>query len=310
MKVRNLAIIAFAVLASSIVGQNPPGTKPVPDGEWILETINGARIAVDTGKLWSFQTTFPQGNVGQVTIPGPLSLQIIARDSAGPYNNITHTFSAECFQTHRYVNGILVSHNRAVQSLAVSDVLYSTTNFNQDLLTLWATAVAQQADKTYQSGTFKWVLKVTRQSTVLWTRELEFKIPDGYSWKPPGQDPGGANSPDPEVQRGFWEDLMRRLFVPSQASIQDLKDTLYQWSQWGPFGVFNALNNRMLGYSDTVQAAPEYKIGVWIPFFGNNEAAIDLSPYGDTIAFIRLLLVGMIWVVGTILMGRRVADRI
>lgn len=97
---------------------------------------------------------------------------------------------------------------------------------------------------------------------------------------------------DPVNQTSFWESI----FVPSEASIEQLQDAVEDLLSWGPFDlVRNPLFPSPSGYEGG-PISEDYKIefgigGTLVP--GVYE--IDGSPFADGIYFVRQIMVALLW---------------
>lgn len=114
-----------------------------------------------------------------------------------------------------------------------------------------------------------------------------------------GTDPsGGGITPDdlndqPVNQTGFWEGIFEGLFIPSEETLNTLRDTLMQWANWGPFGIITYLHTRSEEYSEGDQL--DYAFDVDLPMVGVTN--FDLNPWSTAIKAGRSIGAGFMWLV-------------
>lgn len=96
----------------------------------------------------------------------------------------------------------------------------------------------------------------------------------------------------------FWSSL----FVPQQESIDNLVNTCKNWANWGPFGVFTAVNTSFQEgniHTDSINTADNQNNGIlqrnYVIWFAGYP--MDLSAYRGLIQFVRLLMAGALWII-------------
>ena len=219
-------------------------------------------------------------------------------------SNGNETWELDCLQTQEYISGQLVNVPNGSRAIASFSAGWGNQVFDSNAFTSWANVVASK-DATWQTGVYVWKL-IGRNfgatiSTTTWTQVITKWNPTGGQSSPPA--PGGAQSPDPGVQTGFWQNLFRSLFVPQQESIDLVKAEAAKFATWGPFGLYNVLNGSL---NDVLSTNPNWSYlesGTKIlplPFGYSSGGArpyvlIDLAPYWDYIKWTRIVFAGCLW---------------
>lgn len=240
------------------------------------------------------------GGSGQM----PLVVEFTATITSG------HLWEVDVVQTHKYVAGqyVAITERPATGGGAVSGAGASYEDL--DILTDFFSYISSHTDDTHKTGKYQARVKIkTTGGTVLATSSLLFSIIDFEAaagrYTPSGGG-GGANSPDPEEQEGFWSGLFSDLFIPDEQCMTDIREAAEQYTEWGPLGLFN----QMLELLEAEETQMQYTTTAVVNLNNGITANMNVDVgWADTMfKLIRLLFAGAIWS-GAILMSWKLAQK-
>ena len=126
----------------------------------------------------------------------------------------------------------------------------------------------------------------------------------------------GANDPTVTGQDNFWTNL----FVPDHDHLTSLRLCLLQYSSWGPFGIFNAINGK---FQQSFSQDPDaYHIHLYapVPIIANDGTVShaagsgwitgDLTPYSAALGFARLVMSIGLWVTALFLVWKKFFQKV
>lgn len=167
------------------------------------------------------------------------------------------------------------------------------------------------------SGLYEWRLQAKDSSQhVLETQTYEFAIKQ-YAGN--GSGSGGSMTSDdlkqlfgmpddpangtPGANASWWV----RLVGPSSDKVNELKEELWSWRTWGPFGIWTAITNPLASnaYGASINHDHTWEIILPTPYGG---MTMDLSPYEYWIRGARLLMSGGLWFVAIMMVWKRVVN--
>jgi len=189
-------------------------------------------------------------------------------------------------QTHYVANAQLVPF--AVARNVVSGTT-GTNAFTQSTLELLLAGIASNSAATWKTGRYVTYVQIRDNTNAVQAQtSFETTVMDYSVWD--GSASGGQGSNNSDTP-GFWENL----FVPSEGCLQDVVDASEQYTEWGPFGFLNDLNEAMAAAELSGDTANTYAISLTgSPTTQPMEVAPGaLSPALETV---RVFLIVSVWV--------------